>query len=152
MPFIEQVNAREILDSRGRPTVSATCVLRGGTSASASVPSGVSTGKAEAHELRDGDPKRYRGLGCRQAVAHVTNEINKSVRNREFASQSEFDNALIALDGTPDKSRLGANALLAASIAFARAASRERGVPLYRYFADICLDWGIALKVDAERL
>jgi enolase len=149
MPIIEQLSAREILDSRGRPTVSATCVLRGGVSASASIPSGVSTGKAEAHELRDGDSKRYRGLGCRQAAGHVNGEIDRLVRNRGFASQAELDTALVVLDGTPDKSRLGANALLAVSIAFARAMALERGVPLYQQFAEIRRERGLKLNQHA---
>jgi enolase len=135
MPIVERLTAAEILDSRGRPTVSATCTLAGGATASASVPSGASTGTAEALELRDRDPRRYGGLGCRKAVAHVSGEIHGALAGRSFADQAELDRALIDLDGTPNKSRLGANAILAVSIAFARACAQERGVPLYQYFA-----------------
>ncbi|HLY19446.1 MAG TPA: phosphopyruvate hydratase [Bryobacteraceae bacterium] len=137
MPIIERLTAAEILDSRGRPTVSATCTLAGGATASASVPSGASTGAAEALELRDGDPKRYRGLGCRKAVAHVNGEIHGALAGRSFADQSELDRALIGLDGTPDKSRLGANAILAVSVAFARTCAQQRGLPLYRHFGEM---------------
>jgi enolase len=135
MPVIENLTATEILDSRGTPTVKATCTLRGGAAASASVPSGASTGTAEAHELRDGDPKRYRGQGCRKAVANVNGEIADALRGSDVASQGQLDQTLIALDGTGNKSRLGANAILAVSIAFARAVAVERGLPLYEHFA-----------------
>jgi enolase len=137
MPTIETLNAREILDSRGRPTVAATCVLAGGASGRASVPSGASTGTAEALELRDGDPRRYGGLGCRKAVANVNGPIADALRGREFADQAALDRALIDLDGTPNKSRLGANAILAVSLAFARANAAAREIPLYRHFADM---------------
>ena len=137
MPVIERLTALEILDSRGRPTVGASCLLRGGAAAWASVPSGASTGKAEAVELRDQDPSRYGGLGCRTAVLHVNRELNDALAGREFATQADLDRAMLRLDGTPDKSNLGANAILAVSIAFARAASRARGVPLYEHFAGI---------------
>jgi enolase len=132
---IQELNALEILDSRGRPTVQATCVFSSGVSATASIPSGASTGAAEAHELRDGDRTRYRGLGCRKAVANIRGEINESLRGRSFGSQAELDRALIELDGTLDKSRLGANAVLAVSIVFARACALEQKTPLYQYFA-----------------
>src|SRR5690348_1235479 len=105
MPKIDRFTALEILDSRGRPTVSATCVLASGAAASASVPSGASTGAAEKHELRDGDPKRYRGLGCRKAVANVNREINAAFRGREVADQAALDGQLLALDGTPEHKR-----------------------------------------------
>jgi enolase len=137
MPVIEQLRAQEILDSRGRPTVKTCCVLRGGARASASVPSGASTGAAEAVELRDGDPKRYRGLGCRRAAENVGGEINAALEGREFETQEQLDSALISLDGTPNKSRLGANAILSVSIAFARAAAALRNVPLYQHFAEM---------------
>ena len=137
MPAIEKLTAREILDSRGRPTVKATCMLTSGTSASASVPSGASTGKAEAIELRDGDANRYGGLGCRNAVANVNGAIATELRGRELADQAVLDHALLALDGTPNKSRLGANAILAVSIAFARACANEQRVPLYGHFSNI---------------
>jgi enolase 1/2/3 len=137
MHTIQRLSGREILDSRGRPTVKAACALASGASAAASVPSGASTGAAEALELRDGDPRRYRGLGCRAAAAHVGGAIGQALAGRAFAGQADLDATLIALDGTPNKSRLGANAILAVSLAFARAAAAERGVPLYQYFADI---------------
>src|SRR5215213_5506523 len=127
----------EILDSRGRPTVKATVRLKGGAAASASVPSGASTGSAEALELRDGDPNRYRGLGCRTAVHNVNRPIASALGGVELDSQQELDAILIALDGTPNKSRLGANAILGVSLAFARAVAVERGLPLYRHFASI---------------
>src|SRR3984957_6684193 len=133
---IEQLSGREVLDSRGRPTVLATCVLEGGIGASASVPSGATTGGAEAFELRDGDPKRYRGLGCRRAAANIGAELHNALAGRAF-DQAELDQAMIALDGTATKSRIGANAILAVSVAFARACALARGVPLYRHFADI---------------
>ena len=125
----------EILDSRGRPTVAAECRLSEGSTARASVPSGASTGGAEAVELRDNDQSRYAGLGCTRAVAHVNRQINDALKGREFSSQRELDAALLALDGTPDKSRLGANAILAVSIAFARATAASQGLPLYKYFS-----------------
>ena len=137
MPRIRSINGLEILDSRGRPTVKATCVLQSGASASASVPSGASTGGAEAVELRDGDPSRYGGYGCLKAVSHINGEIKRKLSDRAYATQAELDRALIDLDGTADKSRLGANALLAVSIAYARACALEGGTPLYRYFAEM---------------
>jgi enolase len=150
MPRIERLTAREILDSRGRPTVEATCVLEGGATATASVPSGASTGSAEALEARDGDrshfdrlevrdadPLRYGGLGCRRAVGVVNGIIAPVVERLTFTSQAELDQVMLGLDGTPNKSGLGANAILAVSIAFARACAVERGVPLYQQFADI---------------
>jgi enolase len=137
MPKIEKLSGREILDSRGKPTVLATCVLKGGISASASVPSGASTGAAEAFELRDGDKQRYQGLGCRRAAANVGGEINEALAGREFISQSDVDRAMIDLDGTANKSRLGANAILAVSVAYARADALQSGVPLYKHFSDM---------------
>lgn len=137
MSKIERLDALEILDSRGRPTIRVTCVLAGGATGSASVPSGASTGTAEALELRDGDASRYAGLGCRRAVGIVRGEIQAALAAREFASSPDVDRTLIALDGTPNKSRLGANSLLGVSLAFARAQAAERGTPLYRYFAEL---------------
>ena len=136
MPKIKRLSGREILDSRGRPTVLATCVLEGGVSASASVPSGASTGRAEAFELRDGNAKRYHGLGCRRAAANIGTELQDALAGREF-DQTELDRTMIALDGTPAKSRIGANAILAVSVAFVRACALSRKVPLYQYFADM---------------
>lgn len=137
MSVIRSLTAQEILDSRGRPTVAVCCTLESSAAACTSVPSGASTGSAEALELRDGDPKRYRGLGCRRAVANVEGPIAAAVTGVELASQQALDTLLIALDGTPNKSRLGANAILGVSLAFARAVATERGVPLYRHFATI---------------
>lgn len=136
MPTIARLTALEILDSRGRPTVRATCTLASGASGTVSVPSGASTGSAEALELRDGDPARYRGLGCRTAVRHVAEDLHLALAGQPF-DQTGLDHAMITLDGTPNKARLGANAILAVSLAFARAAANEATIPLYRYFADL---------------
>jgi enolase len=137
MPEITHLSALEILDSRGNPTVQATCVLASGAQGTVSVPSGASTGKAEALELRDGDPGRYHGLGCRQAVENVRTTLHHALHHREFERQRDLDRALNTLDGTSNKSNLGANALLAVSLAFARASAAERGIPLYLYFAEL---------------
>jgi enolase len=137
MPLIRSVSAMEILDSRGRPTVSVECVLADGTRAAASVPSGASTGSAEALELRDCDPNRYGGLGCRKAVGHVNGEISSALAGRDLSDQTELDRALIELDGTANKSRLGANGILGVSVAFARATAASRGEPLYGHLAGI---------------
>ena len=134
---IESLSALEILDSRGRPTIQAFCSLSSGAGAAASVPSGVSKGAAEAQELRDGDATRYSGLGCRRAVASVEGEIASAVVGRPWPSPRELDTALNELDGTATKSRLGANAILAVSLAFARAAAIEVGTPLYHYLAQL---------------
>ena len=137
MPTIAQLSALEILDSRGCPTVRAYCELSSGASGFASVPSGASRGSAEAIELRDGDPKRFRGLGCSRAAAHVGGTIHRHLCGRDLAGQEELDEALRALDGTRDKSRLGANAILSTSLAFGRAVAADQGIPLYRYFAEL---------------
>ena len=137
MPTVRTIHGLEILDSRGRPTVQATMVLASGAAARAQMPSGASTGGAEARELRDGDRARYRGQGCRRAAENLTGEIGAAVVRRSFSDQAAFDRLLIDLDGTPDKGRLGANAILAASLAFARAHATERGLPLYRHLADV---------------
>ena len=133
MSAITEVKGREILDSRGTPTVEAEVTLASGARATAAVPSGASTGEHEAVELRDGDPARYRGRGVRRAVAHVNGEIGTAMVGREAREQRSLDRALVELDGTPDKGRLGANAILSVSLAAARAAAREAGQPLYRY-------------------
>lgn len=134
---ITNLHAVEILDSRGRPTIQTTCELDDGTRALVSVPSGASTGAAEAHELRDRDSGRYGGLGVRKAVTNVNGEINQGVVDRALgADQAELDRFLVELDGTADKSRLGANALLSVSLAAARATAVRRGVPLYEQFAN----------------
>jgi enolase len=137
MPVILSLRGREILDSRGRPTVEAECTLAGGVTARASVPSGASTGTFEALELRDGDPRRYRGLGCRTAAGHISTLIHQRLAGTAWHAQRELDEALIALDGAPNCSSLGANAMLAVSIAFARAQAMESGLPLYRHFASM---------------
>ncbi len=134
MISVTNLHALEILDSRGRPTLAATMILADGTTATVSIPSGASTGKAEAKELRDG-LKAYRGLGCLKAVANVRGPIAEAVVDREFLNQEDLDLTLKTLDGTPDKSRLGANAILATSLAFARATATHQGVELYNYFA-----------------
>jgi enolase len=137
MTTIALLKGYEILDSRGRPTVLARCELASGAAGEASVPSGASTGSAEALELRDRDSRRYGGLGCRTAVAHVNGEIQRALAGNDFASQDALDQALLSLDATPNKSRFGANAILAVSLAFARALAAERGQPLYDYFASL---------------
>lgn len=137
MTRITHLAGREILDSRGRPTVQAICTLESGVTAAASVPSGASTGSAEAIELRDGDMQRYRGLGCRLAAGHIGGTIRQALAGKQWGTQRELDEELLALDGTPNKARLGANAILAVSLAFARAVAAERGVPLYTQFAEL---------------
>jgi enolase len=130
---IESVKAQEILDSRGNPTVEAEVTLADGTVGVASVPSGASTGKYEAVELRDGDKSRYRGLGVLKAIDHVDTEIAPAIAGMSALEQTDIDQRLIELDGTADKSRLGANAILATSLAVAKAAASFQHVPLYRY-------------------
>ena len=129
---ITQIHAREILDSRGNPTVEADVTLEGGAFGRAAVPSGASTGEREAVELRDGDKARYGGKGVKKAVANVNGELATALVGRAF-TQRGLDEAMIALDGTPTKSRLGANALLAVSMAAARADAVQAGTPLYRH-------------------
>ena len=135
--IIDSLSALEILDSRGRPTIKVSCRLAGGAAGSASVPSGASTGSAEARELRDGDPSRHAGLGCRAAVKAVEGEIARELGGHSFPNQAGLDAALCALDGTPPKERLGANAILGVSLAFGRAAARARGVPFYAYVSEL---------------
>lgn len=132
---ITALRAREILDSRGRPTVEAEMTLASGVSARASVPSGASTGRLEACELRDGEEGGYEGLGTRRAVEQVHRTIAPNVLGRDPADQAGLDQLLIELDGTPRKERLGANAILAVSLVAARAAARSAGVPLFQYLA-----------------
>ncbi|HEX7812088.1 MAG TPA: phosphopyruvate hydratase [Burkholderiales bacterium] len=133
MSSIVDIVAREILDSRGNPTVEADVLLESGVSGRAAVPSGASTGTREAIELRDGDKGRYGGKGVLKAVEHVNTEICESIVGLDAMEQSFIDQTLIDLDGTENKSRLGANAMLAVSLAVAKAASEESGLPLYRY-------------------
>src|SRR5258706_6875735 len=130
---IAQVRGREILDSRGNPTVEVDVVLADGTLGRAAVPSGASTGISEAVELRDGDKRRYAGKGVTRAVAAVNGEIASALAGRDATDQSAIDEALIDLDGTPNKGRLGANAILGASLAAAHAAAASAGMPLYRH-------------------
>jgi len=130
---IESIKAREILDSRGNPTIEVEVVLVDGTAGVASVPSGASTGKHEAAELRDGDKSRYRGLGVLKAVEHINTEIASTIVGMSPLEQAAIDQRLTELDGTANKARLGANALLGTSLAVAKAGASFRGIPLYRY-------------------
>jgi len=134
MSSIVDVVAREILDSRGNPTVEADVLLESGVMGRAAVPSGASTGSREAIELRDGDRQRYGGKGVLKAVENINTEISEAIMGLDASEQSFIDGALVDLDGTENKSRLGANALLAVSMAVAKAAAEESGLPLYRYF------------------
>ena len=133
MSLIEQVWAREILDSRGNPTIEAEVVLEDGTTARAAVPSGASTGEHEAVELRDGDNSRYMGKGELKAVENVNTTISRELEGLDVLDQTLIDSTMIELDGTENKSNLGANALLAVSLATARTAAAFLNVPLYRY-------------------
>ena len=134
MSAIVDIVGREILDSRGNPTVECDVLLESGVMGRAAVPSGASTGSREAIELRDGDKSRYLGKGVLKAVEHINTEISEAVLGLDASEQSFLDKTLIDLDGTDNKSRLGANAMLAVSMAVARAAAEESGLPLYRYF------------------
>ncbi len=133
MTAIESLHAREILDSRGNPTLEVDCRLAGGTMGRAAVPSGASTGEHEAVELRDGDPARYGGKGELKAVRHVNETISAALKGVDASDQRRVDALLIELDGTPNKSRLGANATLGVSLAAARATANALGLPLYRH-------------------
>ena len=130
---IVRIVGREILDSRGNPTVEADVYLADGSMGRAAVPSGASTGEHEAVELRDGDKGRYLGKGCLKAVSHINGEIAAALHAKDATQQGEIDQAMIALDGTPNKGRLGANAILAVSMAVARASAVAQRTPLYRY-------------------
>jgi enolase len=134
MTAIVEVVAREILDSRGNPTVEADVLVESGAMGRAAVPSGASTGSREAIELRDGDAQRFFGKGVQKAVEHVNTEICEAILGLDVSEQSHLDQVLIDLDGTDNKSRLGANAILAVSVACAKAAAEESGLSLYRYF------------------
>ncbi len=140
MTKITKLNAREVLDSRGKPTVEVEVHLEGGLVGRASVPSGASTGAAEACELRDGDLARYDGLGVQRAVANIIEHIAPLLAGRDPADQSAIDQKMIDLDGTPNKSRLGANAILGVSLAVARAAAAAQQIPLYRHIANLAGD------------
>jgi len=134
---IELVRGREILDSRGNPTVEAEVRLEGGAYGRAAVPSGASTGAHEALELRDGDKGRYGGKGVMQAVENINKDISKAVLGQDALDQSAVDQVMLELDGTPNKSKLGANAILGVSLAVARAAANAVGLPLYRYLGGV---------------
>ena len=133
MSAIEKVHAREVLDSRGNPTVEAEVTLADVSFGRAIVPSGAFTGEFEAVELRDGDAARYQGKGVEKAVAHVNGEAREAVLGIDARNQRAVDAALIAADGTPNKGKLGANAILGVSLATARAAAASAGLPLYAY-------------------
>ena len=136
MSKIAQLNASEILDSRGNPTIEVTCTLEDGSSGTASIPSGASTGVHEALELRDGDMNVHGGLGITKAIESVEEDIFNHLAGKDL-DQSVLDEALIALDGTENKSRLGANAILGVSLAFARAKAEEKDIPLYEYIGGL---------------
>src|SRR5579875_1703589 len=134
---IEEVTAREILDSRGNPTIQVEVILMGGASGVAAVPSGASTGAHEAVELRDGDKSRFGGKGVLKAVDAVNRDIFDAISGFEAEDQVKVDETMIALDGTPNKARLGANAILGVSLAVAKAAAETSGLPLYRYVGGV---------------
>ncbi len=133
MTTIRKLDARHILDSRGNPTVEVSLLTDSGCCGKAAVPSGASTGEHEAVELRDGDPKRFMGKGVELAIEHVTHQIADVLKGKSIFNQKECDLAMIAADGTPNKSKLGANAILGVSLAIARAAAQAKNTPLYRY-------------------
>src|SRR5580698_11576084 len=133
MSAIVDIIGREIMDSRGNPTVECDVLLESGVMGRAAVPSGASTGTREAIELRDGDKQRYLGKGVLQAIENINTEISEAIMGLDATEQTFIDKTLIELDGTENKSRLGANAILAVSIAVAKAAAEETGLPLYRY-------------------
>ena len=135
--YIDDIKARQIIDSRGNPTIEVDVTLDDGSLGRAAVPSGASTGSREAVELRDGDKSRYGGKGVRQAVAAVNGEIFDALSGFDAADQALLDRTLITLDGTPNKSRLGANAILGVSLAAAKAAAADLGLPLYRYIGGV---------------
>ena len=137
MTTIAKITGIEILDSRGNPTVEADVILADGSFGRAAVPSGASTGEHEAVELRDGDPKRYLGKGTRKAIEHINREIAAALHGKDSTQQAQIDRIMIDLDGTPNKARLGANAILAVSLANARAGAMSRRSPLYRYLGGV---------------
>lgn len=146
MTKIKKIFAREILDSRGNPTVEVEIELESGIKTLAAVPSGASTGTHEALELRDGDKSRFSGLGVQKAVVNVNEKIAKEIEGMEVSAQKEIDEKMIALDGTENKSNLGANAILGVSLACARAAAMEKKIPLYEYIAET-FDFGKKFKL-----
>jgi enolase len=133
MPQIADIRAREVLDSRGNPTVEADVILKSGATGRAAVPSGASTGEREALELRDGDKDRYGGKGVRKAVEHINGEIRRALLRKDAQEQAAIDQLMIEMDGTPNKGKLGANAILAVSLATARASAAATSKPLYRH-------------------
>ena len=147
MSAIKEVVGLEIIDSRGNPTVEAEVVLASGARGRAAVPSGASTGSREAHELRDGDKKRYSGKGVRKAVANVDGEIRKAAIGIDAGDQRKLDRTLIELDGTPNKARLGANAILAVSLATAKAHAADRGVALFESLSGGKREFGLPLPM-----
>ena len=134
---IKDIRAREILDSRGNPTIEADVILADGTIGRAAAPSGASTGSREALELRDGDQSRYMGKGVKMAVANVNSQIRSALMDKDVTAQQAIDDAMIALDGTENKDNLGANAILAVSLAVAKAAAKSQSLPLHQYIADL---------------
>lgn len=136
MSKIKNIKAREILDSRGNPTVEVDVILESGTVGRAAVPSGASTGSKEALELRDNDPKRYQGKGVLKAVNNVNTIIKEALVGKEASNQEEIDETMIKLDGTENKTNLGANATLGVSLATLKASAKEQGIPLYKYFGN----------------
>ena len=148
MSKIKEVRAREIIDSRGNPTVEVDVITESGSQGRAAAPSGASTGSREAIELRDNNPKRYGGKGVQQAVANVNMELRKALCGLEVAAQSQLDQRMIELDGTPNKARLGANAILAVSLAAAHAAAHEARLPLFRYLAGLSGADGFFFFID----
>lgn len=134
---IKDIRAREILDSRGNPTIEADVILADGTIGRAAVPSGASTGSREAIELRDGDKDRYMGKGVKKAVANVNSQIRSALMDKDVTEQQSIDDAMISLDGTENKDSLGANAMLAVSLAAAKAAAKSQRLPLYQYIANL---------------
>jgi enolase len=147
MTAIKEIKAREILDSRGNPTVEADVILAGGVMGRAAVPSGASTGSREAVERRDKDNKRYMGKGVLQAVNFIRNDINKALHGLDVTLQEEIDDVMITLDGTENKERLGANALLAVSLAAAKAAAAVRGMPLYQYIGNNAAEYKLPVPM-----
>ncbi|MFC6203362.1 phosphopyruvate hydratase [Psychrobacter urativorans] len=137
MTAIKDIRAREILDSRGNPTIEADVILADGTVGRAAVPSGASTGSREAIELRDGDKSRYMGKGVKKAVANVNSQIRSALMDKDVTEQQQIDDAMIKLDGTENKGSLGANAILAVSLATAKAAAKSQHLPLHQYIANL---------------
>merc|ERR1739844_615967 len=147
LPIIETIKAREIIDSRGNPTVEVDLVTKGGIKASAIVPSGASTGIYEACELRDGDKARYLGKGCLKAVENVNTKLAPALKGMDVTKQQELDDKMKEIDGTPNKSNLGANAILGVSLAAAKAGAEVKGVPLYQHVADLAGNGKLVLPV-----